>query len=426
MTRSADAGAGDAVVRIERVSRTFGETRAVDDVSIDVLRGELLVLLGPSGCGKTTTLRMIAGFEQPDSGRIQIEGRDVTGEPPRQRSTGMVFQNYALFPHLDVFENVAFGLKARGAARAEIAERVREVLALVDLDGYATRRVQALSGGQQQRVALARALAPRPPVLLLDEPLSNLDAALRERTRTELRALLHRLDMTAVFVTHDQEEAFALADRIAVMRAGRVEQIGTPERLYREPVSEFVAGFLGRANFLEATVVRVDPGDGSALCSLDAWDARWWAGARPDGTVRTGEAVRFMARPEDLELTPSPERDVGVPRAIRGDADIGPVGATEAPPAGDSDDTSAIARVVGKHFVGSSVRYVLEPFVAEGAARPPRARGEAPTAPILASGRELGFELGDVVSIAPRMDASVRWFAAAPEGAGVTPEPGLA
>ena len=380
MPSRADAVPGP-VVRLEEVSRSFGETKAVDRVTIDVPRGELLVLLGPSGCGKTTTLRMIAGFETPDAGRVLIEGRDVTREPPQRRATGMVFQNYALFPHLDVYENVAFGLKARSTPKAEIAPRVTESLALVDLAGYEKRRVQALSGGQQQRVALARAIAPRPPVLLLDEPLSNLDATLRERTRTELRALLKRLGMTAVFVTHDQDEAFALADRIAVMRAGRVEQIGTPQELYREPVSEFVANFLGRANLIDATVAEVDARDGSVLCALEAWHGRWWASARTDGVPAVGTRVRVMIRPEDLDLRPPPEHAV-----LRG---------------GTRSGEPIEARVTGRQFTGSHVRYTVEP----------RTGGAAP---LIASARDLGFESGDTVSVTPRMDASVRWFGLGP------------
>ena len=376
MASRADVSAGP-VVRLEQVSRTFGETRAVDSVSVDVQRGELLVLLGPSGCGKTTTLRMIAGFEEPDSGRILIEGRDVTREPPQRRSTGMVFQNYALFPHLDVFENVAFGLKARGAAKVDIAPRVAEALALVDLAGYEKRRVQQLSGGQQQRVALARAIAPRPPVLLLDEPLSNLDATLRERTRTELRALLKRLGMTAVFVTHDQEEAFALADRIAIMRAGRVEQLGTPRELYREPASEFVANFLGRANLLTASITRIQSADLSVLCSLDGWGSRWWAAAHAEGAPPVGTRVRLMIRPEDLELLRP-----GVGEDVAEDAFPG---------------APAEGRVTACQFTGSHVRYTVEPLA-----------GAAP--PLIASARDLGFEPGDLVSVAPRLDASVRWF----------------
>ncbi|MBB4637276.1 ATP-binding cassette domain-containing protein [Longimicrobium terrae] len=304
----ATPGTPPVLVRLDGVGRRFGETVAVDGVSLEVAAGEFLTLLGPSGCGKTTTLRMIAGFEQPTSGRILIGGRDVTGLPPQKRDVGMVFQNYALFPHLDVWENVAFGLKSRGERGAGVEAAVTRALGLVELEPYARRKVQALSGGQQQRVALARALAPEPPVLLLDEPLSNLDAALRERTRDELRALLKRLGMTAVFVTHDQEEAFALSDRIAVMERGRLQQVGSPEALYAAPVNAFVASFLGRANFLAA---RVDSVDGDRATCAVAPGVVWRARLAADTPRGAGDAVRLMARPEALTLA-----DVDEPNAL--------------------------------------------------------------------------------------------------------------
>jgi iron(III) transport system ATP-binding protein len=287
------------MLRLDNLTRRFGETVAVDGVSLDVPAGEFLTLLGPSGCGKTTTLRMIAGFEQPTSGHVVLDGRDVSRLPPQKRDVGMVFQNYALFPHLDVWENVAFGLKSRGEPRAVIGDKVDRALALVEMAPYARRKVQALSGGQQQRVALARALAPEPPLLLLDEPLSNLDAALRERTRDELRALLKQLGMTAVFVTHDQEEAFALSDRVAVLDRGRLQQLGTPEALYASPVNAFVASFLGRANFFPATVDAVD-GD-RAVCTLPG-GARWTVALAEDAPRTPGAPVRLMTRPEGLAL----------------------------------------------------------------------------------------------------------------------------
>jgi iron(III) transport system ATP-binding protein len=289
----------DGMLRLENLTRRFGETVAVDGVSLDVAAGEFLTLLGPSGCGKTTTLRMIAGFEQPTSGRIAVGDRDVSTLPPQKRDVGMVFQNYALFPHLDVWENVAFGLKSRGERKDAVAPKVERALDLVEMGGYGKRKVQELSGGQQQRVALARALAPEPPLLLLDEPLSNLDAALRERTRDELRALLKRLGMTAVFVTHDQEEAFALSDRVAVLNRGRLQQLGTPEELYGAPANAFVASFLGRANFFPATVESVD--GNRAVCRLSG-GAAWSARLAADAPRAPGAAVRVMVRPEALEL----------------------------------------------------------------------------------------------------------------------------
>ena len=251
------------LLSLNQISKRFGATTAVADVSITVERGEFFGLLGPSGCGKTTTLRIIAGLESPDTGRFEFDGRDITSLPSEKRGFGMVFQNYALFPHLNVFENVAFGLRARGGrgssptvregvSNQPLTERVRQALELVQLSGFDSRRVDELSGGQQQRVAIARAIAIEPALLLFDEPLSNLDVALREETRRELRALVKRLNLTAVYVTHDQEEAFALCDRIAVMGAGRVLQIGAPRELYDHPSGGAVARFLGTNNLVQA------------------------------------------------------------------------------------------------------------------------------------------------------------------------------
>ncbi|HEX6069206.1 MAG TPA: ABC transporter ATP-binding protein [Longimicrobiaceae bacterium] len=314
------------MLRLENLGKRFDDTVAVDDLTLEVGKGEFLSLLGPSGCGKTTTLRMIAGFEVPTSGRILLDGRDVTALPPQRRGTGMVFQSYALFPHLDVFENVAFGLRARGAPAAGIPAQVSRALARVDLSGYEKRSVQALSGGQQQRVALARALAPEPPVLLLDEPLSNLDAALRERTRGELRALLKEVGITAVFVTHDQEEAFHLSDRIAVLDRGRLQQVGTPEELYHQPANAFVAAFVGQANFLEGTIVEWR--EGCALCELPG-GARWCVSA---DSLAVGSRVRVMTRPESLRLT---DEDAAGAGALRG-------------------------RVVDRRFAGGSTYYRVD------------------------------------------------------------------
>ncbi len=238
---------------LDGLSRRFASTVAVERVDLDVAQGEFVALLGPSGCGKTTTLRMVAGFVAPSSGRILIAGRDVTQAPPHGRDTGMVFQSYALFPHMTVGENVAFGLQMRKVARTEREARVREVLRLARLDGLADRLPRQLSGGQQQRVALARALVVNPAVFLLDEPLSNLDAKLRAEVRIEIRALQQRLGLTTLFVTHDQEEALTMADRLVVMERGRVRQIGTAEALYERPADAFVAGFIGRCNLLRGT-----------------------------------------------------------------------------------------------------------------------------------------------------------------------------
>jgi len=242
-----------AGLHLQAISKKFAEVLAVDDLSLEVADGEFVVLLGPSGCGKTTTLRMIAGFIEASAGTVRIGARDVTHDPPYRRNVGFVFQNYALFPHLDVGENVAFGLRRRRLPQPEISERVRRALALVKLDGFEARMPRQLSGGQQQRVAIARALVIAPDVLLLDEPLSNLDAKLRRDVRQELRRLQKLSGITTVMVTHDQDEAMSIGDRLVVMNHGRVQQIGSPQALYRHPANRFVAGFIGRGNFLDGT-----------------------------------------------------------------------------------------------------------------------------------------------------------------------------
>ena len=289
-------------LELRGLRKRFGEVVAVRDFSLELEPGELMTLLGPSGCGKTTALRLIAGFETPDAGRITFRGADVTNRSPQKRGFGMVFQSYALFPHLSVFENVAFGLKAQRREASELGRLVEAALVRVDLPGYVDRRVQELSGGQQQRVALARALAVEPPLLLLDEPLSNLDASLRERTRTELRSLLKGLGITALYVTHDQEEAFDLADRVGVMNDGELRQVGTPEELYDHPHDVFVAGFVGRANLLPGRLE--SPGGGGELSVRLVGDALW--PVDPEGTsgLEPGQAVQVVVRPEDLELVP--------------------------------------------------------------------------------------------------------------------------
>ena len=283
-------------VRLENVAKRFGATTVVSDVSLDIAQGELVALLGPSGSGKTTLLRLIAGFETVDAGRILLDGDDVTSRPALARHCGMVFQHYALFPHMSVGENIAYGLAAERLSRADRDLRVVEALATVDLAGFEARPVTALSGGQQQRVALARALAPRPRVLLLDEPLSNLDPSLRGRTRRELRELVRRIGITTVLVTHEQEEAFDLADRIALLHLGRLEQLGTPESLYDRPATPFVAGFVGRASQLTGTIVSRD--ERHAL--VRAAGAEWHARIVGDGTgaatvVLRPDALRFAA-----------------------------------------------------------------------------------------------------------------------------------
>ena len=242
-------------LQLDSLSKRFDGIAAVDGLSLAIERGEMLALLGPSGSGKTTTLRLLAGFEVPDHGKVLVEGGDVTRLDPVARRFGMVFQHYALFPHLDVGENVAFGLESLGVSGEDLQRRVARALALVDLTGFERRRIGQLSGGQQQRVALARALAPEPRVLLLDEPLSNLDPSLRERTRREIRALIRRVGITTVLVTHEQDEAFDLGDRVAVLRGGRLQQVGSPEDLYASPANEFVARFVGRSSALGVVVL---------------------------------------------------------------------------------------------------------------------------------------------------------------------------
>jgi ABC-type Fe3+/spermidine/putrescine transport system ATPase subunit len=241
----------ETYLAIERVCVAYGGVRVLSDVTLDVARGELVALLGSSGCGKTTLLRSIAGFVTPQSGRIRIAGRDITGLPPEKRGTAMMFQSYALWPHMSVAGNIGYGMRMRGATRDAIARRVEELLALMQLQGYAARSVVQLSGGQRQRVALARALAVDPALLLLDEPMSNLDYKVRIELRHELRALQKRIGITAVYVTHDREEALTLADRIAVLDSGRVVQYGPPEEIFHRPTSAFVAGFMGADNAIE-------------------------------------------------------------------------------------------------------------------------------------------------------------------------------
>ncbi len=304
---------------LDRLDKSFGEQAVLRELSLAVEKGEILALLGPSGSGKTTALRLIAGFERADRGRIVVDGADVTPLPPERRHFGMVFQHYALFPHLTVGENVAFGLlsrKDRTEPKAETARRVAAALSLVDLPGYEGRRVGEISGGQQQRVALARALAPEPRVLLLDEPLSNLDPTLRERTRRELRAAIQRVGITTVLVTHEQEEAFHLGDRVAVLHGGRLHQVGSPEELYERPATRFVATFVGRASVLPG-VVEGDgavwvphPGSGGPTTG----PVRWSAVRSPEAEeLKAGEEVDLVVRPESLAFVDSHD-----PRALAG------------------------------------------------------------------------------------------------------------
>ena len=291
------AAAGDPTVRLERVSKHFGELVAVKELDLDIGRGEFFTMLGPSGCGKTTTLRMVAGFEQPTAGRVLIEGSDVAGLPSYKRPTNTVFQSYALFPHLSVRDNVAFGLRRKKVPKDEIAQRVESELERVGLAAEINRRPNQLSGGQQQRVALARALVNLPKVLLLDEPLGALDLKLRKELQLELKGIQRDVGITFVYVTHDQEEALTMSDRIAVMSNGVVEQVDTPENVYERPATTFVAGFIGVSNLMPGTVTSATGGRG-----MIKLDTGLEVESRVDG-LATGERCHAVVRPEKLRIT---------------------------------------------------------------------------------------------------------------------------
>lgn len=290
------------VIATERLTMRFGDVVAVDDVSLEVAAGEFFSLLGPSGCGKTTLLRTIAGFEAPTSGRLLLEGRDVSAVPPYRRNVNTVFQHYALFPHLNVFDNVAFGPRSKRLAVSEVERRVAEILAIVRLTDFAQRRPDQLSGGQRQRVALARALVNLPSALLLDEPLSALDLKLRQAMQVELKRIQREVGIAFVFVTHDQQEALTMSDRIALMNEGRIEQVGTPEEIYRRPATAFAAGFVGVANLLRATVVKTS-GD-AVVVRIEAQDEI--AIPCPGGSLIAGQSTRLMVRPERVVLATDP------------------------------------------------------------------------------------------------------------------------
>src|SRR5438477_1866009 len=286
-----------AAIGLVGVSKRFGSHAAVDDVSLEIAEGEFFSLLGPSGCGKTTTLRMVAGFELPDAGRIVLKGNDVTEVPANRRPVNMVFQQYALFPHMSVYDNVAFGLRVKRVPRAEHRDRVHEMLRVVSLEGFDRRRARQLSGGQQQRVALARALVNRPAALLLDEPLGALDVKLRKQMQLELKRIQHELGTTFVYVTHDQEEALSMSDRIAVMNGGRVEQIGSPREIYERPETAFVADFIGSLNAIELTVDELV--GGYAVARLGDSER---IVVRVGADSRTGDSLRIAVRPERVQI----------------------------------------------------------------------------------------------------------------------------
>lgn len=310
------------LLSVSGVSKDYPNLPVLQDVSLTAEEGEIVCLLGPSGCGKTTLLRIVAGLETPDTGQVVFDGQDLAGIPAHRRNFGLMFQDFALFPHLDVAANVAFGLRMQGRSSAEIAARLRETLALVEMGGYEARRVNELSGGEQQRVALARSLAPRPRLLMLDEPLGSLDRALREKLMNDLRAILKRVGVTALYVTHDQEEAFAIADRVLIMRArleagegGRVEQAGKPQEIYRQPATPYVARFLGFSNLLEGTVVdvRSDPAETEFTVLTPLGKLLAHSAAR---RFEPGERVILLVRPEAAEMRPA---SASGPNVVTGD-----------------------------------------------------------------------------------------------------------
>jgi thiamine transport system ATP-binding protein len=321
------------------VTKRYDGTTALDDVSLSIDDGEFFTLVGPSGCGKTTTLRLVAGFEAPTAGRITFDGRDVAAVPPEARGVGVVFQNYALFPHMTVAENVAYGLRFSDPPGGVSRDgRVDDLLALVDLSGFGDRDPTELSGGQQQRVALARALAPGPRVLLLDEPMSALDAQLRERLRGQVRAIQRELGVTTLYVTHDQEEALAVSDRVAVLNGGRVEQVGAPREIYRRPATPFVASFVGDNNLFEGRVVADGTGAGTITVEVGGREFRVTDDGPPP---RVGSEVTFAVRPEGLRVrSPSAE-----PGEDRGD---------------ETGENRLRARVERSEFLGETTRVWLD------------------------------------------------------------------
>lgn len=290
-----------STVTLSNLTKRYGKTTAVESVSVEIAEGEFFSLLGPSGCGKSTTLRLIAGFEEITSGAIELDGRDVSNLPPEDRQIGFVFQNYAIFPHMNVFDNIAFGLRLRKLPSDEINTRVMAVLDQVGMKGFGDRFQREMSGGQQQRVALARVLVTEPRILLLDEPLSALDKNLREEMKFWIKDLQHSLGITTIYVTHDQGEALTMSDRIAVMKDGHIMQIGSPQDIYEHPESRFVTEFIGESNTLDATVVAVN----GALATLDIHGQRIEAPA--DGDMKAGESLVFVIRPERLIPGPPPE-----------------------------------------------------------------------------------------------------------------------
>ncbi|CAH1649909.1 Spermidine/putrescine import ATP-binding protein PotA [Hyphomicrobiales bacterium] len=336
-------------VEIVGVTKRFGSHLAVDDISFGIGSGEFFSLLGPSGCGKSTTLRMLSGFEAPDAGAIRIAGQDMTDVPPYRRPTNIVFQRWALFPHMSVEANVAFGLEAEGRPRAEIRNRVGDALALVGLSGFAARKPGQLSGGQMQRVALARALVKRPKVLLLDEPLSALDLKLRHQMQIELKRIQQEIGTTFIFVTHDQGEALAMSDKVAVMNAGRVEQIASPQELYDAPATRFVAGFIGHANLLPVTVQGVVEGAAAGLVRVRLGDLVFAAAARE---ALSGEAILAL-RFERVRIGAA---STGAPGQDRPGQDHSGKDHSGQDHRGSAQATGVVRQMI---FGGSTVQYVV-------------------------------------------------------------------
>lgn len=320
----------DPIISLEGVTRTFGDVTAVDAVDLRIERGEFFSLLGASGCGKTTLLRLIAGLEQPNTGRVVLDGEDMSGVPAYRRPVNTVFQSYALFPHMTVARNVGFGLRQENLAKAEIDRRIAETLALFSIEDLAKRKPHELSGGQRQRVALCRALVKRPKILLLDEPLAALDRRLRERARFELSAVQARLGITFVMVTHDQEEAMGLSTKVAVMEAGRIVQLDRPRAIYDHPVNRFVASFVGDANFVEGTIARLSPTEVVAECGLGVPVA-----VVPPSGVAVGDAISIMIRPERIRLVAGNSESGGIHGRIRGVAFLGNAWVVQVVVAGD-------------------------------------------------------------------------------------------
>ena len=325
-------------LEIQSVKKVFGDNTAIERLDLSVRKGEFLSLLGPSGCGKTTLLRMIAGFEAPTDGAILLSGKDIVSLPPHRRPVNTVFQSYLLFPHMNIADNIAYGLKQSKTPKSEIADRVREVLALVQMEDFAGRKTEQLSGGQQQRIALARALVNRPQVLLLDEPMSALDRKLREEMQLELKRLHTRLDTTFVFVTHDQDEALAMSDRIVVMYNGVIQQIGSGEDIYANPVNGFVAGFIGKQNFVPAEVTEINGSTATlrtanAVMETPTLDIRPASASGTASTLSVGDKVRAAIRPERMRVAPAGTEELAA--------------------------NSARGRVLSVSFLGDVIQYML-------------------------------------------------------------------